>query len=153
MIKVLFVCVHNSARSQMAEAFLNDLGKGYFIAESAGLEPGTINPLIVKVMAEIGYDLSQNKTNSVFDYFKEGRLYSIIVKVCDQENGQRCPIFPLAMNVLDWTFEDPADFSGTEEEKLEQARQLRNKIRENVIAMIDAYKETIEILEKHDEKK
>ena len=143
MIKVLFVCVHNSARSQIAEAFLNDLGKDYFIAESAGLEPGTINPLIVKVMAEVGYDLSQNTTNSVFDYFKEGRLYSIIVKVCDLENGQRCPIFPLAMNVLDWTFEDPADFTGTEEEQLEQARHLRYKIRENVIDLINTYKDSI----------
>lgn len=143
MIKVLFVCVHNSARSQMAEAFLNDLGSDYFIAESAGLEPGTINPLIVKVMSEVGYDLSQNATNSVFDYFKESRLYSIIVKVCDMENGQRCPVFPLAMNVLDWPFEDPADFTGTEEEKLEKARHLRYKIRENVIDLINTYKDSI----------
>ncbi|WP_303870043.1 arsenate reductase ArsC [Acetobacterium wieringae] len=140
MIKVLFVCVHNSARSQMAAAFLNDLGKEHFIAESAGLEPGTINPLIVKVMAELGYDLSQNTTNSVFDYFKEGRLYSIIVKVCDLENGQRCPVFPLVMNVLDWPFEDPADYTGTAEEQLEKARHLRDKIRENVVDLINNYK-------------
>ena len=145
MIKVLFDCVHNSARSQMAEAFLNDLGRDYFVAESAGFEPRPINPLIVNVMAEIGYDLSKNEAHSVFDYFKEGRLYSIIVKVCDQENGQRCPVFPLTLTTLDWNFEDPADFTGTEEEKLEQARHLRYKIRENVIDMINTYKDSIEI--------
>jgi arsenate reductase len=94
-------------------------------------------------MAEVGYDLSQNDTNSVFDYYKEGRLYSYIIKVCDLENGQRCPVFPLARNVLDWNFEDPAAFTGTEEEKLEKARHLRYKIRENVIDLINTYKDSI----------
>lgn len=127
----------------MAEAFLNDLGRDYFVAESAGFEPSPINPLIIKVMNEIGYDLSSNETKSVFDFFKEGRLYSIIVKVCDQENGQRCPVFPLTLTTLDWNLEDPANFTGTEEEKLKKARDLRNKIRENVIDMINTYKGSI----------
>jgi len=68
--KVLFVCVHNSARSQMAEAFLNALAGDRFYAESAGLEPGKINPFVVKVMKEVGIDISNNKIDSVFDFFK-----------------------------------------------------------------------------------
>lgn len=92
MLKVLFVCVHNSARSQMAETFLNDLGKEYFFAESAGLEKGELNPNVVEVMKEIGYDISNNQTKSVFDFFKSGKSYTYVIKVCDEMNGQRCPI-------------------------------------------------------------
>lgn len=143
MIKVLFVCVHNSARSQMAEAFLNRLGKGNFIAESAGLEPAPINPLVIIAMREIGYDISKKETHSVFDYFNEGRRYSYIVKVCDQISGQKCPIFPLTLKVLDWNFEDPAAFTGTDEEKLEKVQILRDKIKEKVIALIKDYETTV----------
>lgn len=143
MIKVLFVCVHNSARSQMAEAFLNRLGKGNFIAESAGLEPAPLNPLVVRAMREIGYDISKKEPHSVFDYFNEGRRYSYIVKVCDQENGQKCPIFPLTLKVLDWNFEDPSKFIGTDEEKLDKIRILRDKIKDNVIALIKDYEITV----------
>jgi len=142
MIKVLFVCVHNSARSQMAESFLNRLGKGNFIAESAGLEPAPLNPLVVRAMSEIGYDISKKESHSVFDYFNEGRRYSYIVKVCDQENGQKCPIFPLTLKVLDWNFEDPAGFTGTDEEKFDKVRILRDKIKDNVIALIKDYEIT-----------
>ena len=74
-VKVLFVCVHNSARSQMAETFLNSMGNGKFIAESAGLEPGVLNPVVVDAMREIGFDLSQNKTKSVFEFFKQGKKF------------------------------------------------------------------------------
>ena len=81
MQKVLFVCIHNSARSQMAETFLNDLGEGRFVAESAGLEKGVLNPIVVEAMAELGYDISNNQTDSVFDFFKEGRNYDYVVKV------------------------------------------------------------------------
>ena len=71
MTRVLFVCVHNAARSQMAEAFLNRLGEGRFTAQSAGLEPGTLNPYVVRAMQEIGYDLSGNQTKGVFDFYRE----------------------------------------------------------------------------------
>ena len=77
--RVLFVCIHNSARSQMAEAFLNKYGKGHFIAESAGLEPGKMNPNVVKVMLEKGIDLSQKGTQGVFDLFKKGTQYDAVV--------------------------------------------------------------------------
>lgn len=137
MKKVLFVCVHNAARSQMAEAFLNRLGEGLFIAESAGLEPGVLNPDIIDVMREIGYDISQNKTKSVFDFYKEGKRFHYVVKVCDQINGQKCPIFPSTIKVLDWNHEDPAEFKGGKEERLAQARELRDSILRNIQEMID----------------
>lgn len=92
--RVLFVCVHNSARSQMAEAFLNNLGGDRFEAVSAGLEPGTLNPLVVEVMKEAGIDISQNRTKSVFDLFKKGELFSYVITVCDEASAQRCPVFP-----------------------------------------------------------
>lgn len=140
MIKVLFVCVHNSARSQMAEAFLNDLGKGIILAESAGLEPAPINELVVKAMNEIGYDISRNSVDSVFDFFKEGRRYNMIIKVCDMDSGQKCPVFPLTRQILDWNLPDPNSFEGTEEERLVQIRALRDSIKELVNDLVNVYK-------------
>jgi arsenate reductase len=137
MKKVLFVCVHNSARSQMAEAFLNRLGNGLFIAESAGLEPGNLNPDIVEVMHEIGYDISRNLTKSVFEFYRQGKKYHYVVKVCDQMNGQRCPIFPATLKVINWNHEDPSQYQGNKEERLIQARILRDEIRRNVEEMVN----------------
>ncbi len=130
--KVLFVCTHNSARSQMAETFLNDLGKERFIAESAGLEKGKLNPIVVEAMAELEYDISQNRTDSVFDFFKEGRKYDLVIKVCDQSNAQQCPIFPGAKISWNWDFRDPASFTGTHDERLAQTRTVRDAIRTRI---------------------
>jgi len=94
MEKVLFICVHNSARSQMAEAYLRKYGGKRFVAESAGLEPGVINPLVVEVMKEEGIDLSDKGTNSVYDYYREGRGYDYVITVCSKVAAERCPIFP-----------------------------------------------------------
>ena len=115
-IKVLFVCVHNSARSQMAEAFLNHLAGDRFEATSAGMEAGRLNPLAVKVMSEAGLDIAQNQTKDVFDFFKSGRLFNYVVTVCDAANSERCPIFPGVTQTLHWSFEDPGALTGTEEE-------------------------------------
>jgi len=82
--RVLFICVHNSARSQMAEAFLDEICGDQFEAHSAGLEPGTLNPLAVEAMREIGIDISQKQTQSVFDVFKSGELFSYVITVCDE---------------------------------------------------------------------
>jgi arsenate reductase (thioredoxin) len=128
-VKVLFVCVHNSARSQMAEAFLNEMGDGKFIAESAGLEPGVLNPVVVDVMKEIGFDISQNKTKSVFDFFKQGKRFEYVVTVCDEANSERCPIFPSAIKTLHWSFKDPSSIQGTYEEKLVETRVIRDDIK------------------------
>lgn len=140
MVKVLFVCIHNSARSQIAEAFLNRLGEGLFFAESAGLEAGTLNPYVVKVMQEIDYDLSQNATKSVFDFFQEGRRYQAVIKVCDQINGERCPIFPQTLINENWNLEDPSAIEGDDEAKLSRTREIRDQIQERVLQFIEEHK-------------
>src|SRR5437016_12279175 len=89
--KVLFICVHNSARSQMAEAVLNDICGDYFEAHSAGLDPGTLNPIAVEAMREVGIDISQKETQSVFDVFKSGELFAYVITVCDDTSAERCP--------------------------------------------------------------
>jgi len=128
-IPVLFVCVHNSARSQMAEAFLNRIAGDRFAAESAGLEPGTLNPLVVEVMAEVGIDISGNATKSVFDFLKQGRHFAYVITVCDEAAAERCPIFPGVFKTIRWSFADPSSFEGTHEEKLARTREVRDQIR------------------------
>jgi arsenate reductase (thioredoxin) len=126
--KVLFVCIHNSARSQMAEAFLNKYGEGKYKAESAGLEPGKMNPNVVKVMQEVGIDLSQKGTQSVFDLFRKGSLYNAVITVCDGASAEQCPIFPGKVKRIAWSFEDPSAFRGTAEEVLQHTRAVRDEI-------------------------
>jgi len=133
-IKVLFVCVHNAARSQVAEAFMNHLCAPEFEAESAGFEPGELNPLAVEAMKEAGIDISGNRTKSVFDLFKQGRLYSFVITVCDESSAQMCPIFPGITSRLHWSFEDPSAFTGSGEERLEKMRRVRDQIRDKVQA-------------------
>lgn len=128
-LKVLFVCVHNSARSQMAEAFLNQLAGDKYYAESAGFDPGKLNPFVVNVMKEIGIDISENKTKSVFNLFKEGRIFNFVICVCDAANAEKCPIFPGVTKRINWSFEDPALFTGTHEEILARIRLVRDKIK------------------------
>ncbi len=131
-IKILFVCVHNSARSQMAEAFVNRFYSDKYIAESAGLEPGKLNPLVVKSMAEIGIDISKNETNDVFDFFKEGRKYDYVITVCDEASGQRCPVFPGATKTINLSFDDPSALVGTDEEKLSRIAIIRDEIKNSI---------------------
>jgi arsenate reductase len=131
--RVLFVCVHNGARSQMAEAFLNSLAGDRFEAHSAGLEPGVLNPLVVEVMKEMGIDISQKQTKSAFDLFKKGELFSYVVTVCDAASAEMCPIFPgLVTKTIHWSFEDPSAFTGTHEERLEQTRKVRDAIKRKI---------------------
>jgi arsenate reductase len=130
--KVLFLCVHNSARSQMAEAYLKKFGGGKFHVESAGLEKGTLNPLAVEVMAEDDIDISGNQTKGVFDFFKAGKIFHYVVTVCDAEASEHCPVFPGMMKKLNWNFPDPSQFKGTHEERLVQTRIVRDQIKEAV---------------------
>lgn len=129
---VLFVCVHNSARSQMAEAFLNQRCPDDFAAESAGLEPGTMNPLAIAAMREVGIDIANNGTKSTFDLFKLGKQYSYVITVCDETSAERCPIFPGGARRLHWSFSDPAALQGTWDERLAQARLIRDQIRARI---------------------
>lgn len=132
--KVLFVCVRNAARSQIAEAFLNRICPDDFAAESAGLEPGTLDPLAIEVMREVGIDISANETKSVFDLFKTGRLYSFVITVCDEASAERCPIFPGHATRVHWSFTDPATLQGPWEERVLQARVVRDAIRAQIMA-------------------
>ena len=135
--RVLFVCVHNSARSQMAEGFLNTLSPDRFQAESAGMEPGELNPLAVESMREVGIDISNNKTKSVFDKYKQGELFHYVITVCDEASAEACPIFPgLRTHTLHWSFEDPASYTGTQHEKLQRTRIIRDQIKEKILEFI-----------------
>jgi arsenate reductase (thioredoxin) len=138
--KVLFVCIHNSARSQMAEAFVNTFYGDKFIAESAGLEPGKLNPLVIKSMAEIGIDISKNKTKDVFEFYKNEKQFDYVITVCDETSGERCPIFPSALKSIHWSFEDPSSFTGTEEEKLIKIAKVRDSIKTKVEEFINSFK-------------
>src|SRR5438046_10687021 len=126
--RVLFICVHNSARSQIAEAFLDKICGDQFEAHSAGLEPGKLNPLAVEALREVGIDISKNKTQAVFDVFKSGELFAYVITVCDESEAEGCPIFAGVTKRLHWSFPDPSKFSGSTEEKMQETRRVRDKI-------------------------
>jgi len=130
--KVLFVCIHNSARSQMAEAFLNQLCGDEFAAQSAGIEPGQLNPIVVAAMREAGLDISGNRTKSVAGMIESGTRFDYVITVCDETSAERCPIFPGDGTRLHWGFPDPSGFSGRPEEKLAQVRQVRDAIKAKI---------------------
>lgn len=116
----------------MAEAFLKQLTGDRFEVESAGLEPGKLNPLAVEVMKESGIDISQNKIKSVFDFYKQGKRYDYVITVCDESQSAGCPVFPGAVKQIHWGFDDPSRFEGTHEEKLQQTRVVRDAIKRKI---------------------
>lgn len=118
----------------MAEAFLKQRCPDDFAAESAGLEPGTVHPLAIAAMREIGIDISNNETKSSFELFKAGRQFSYVITVCDETSAERCPIFPGGARRLHWSFPDPAALAGTWEERLAQTRLIRDQIRAKIEA-------------------
>ncbi|SRR5258706_8174289 len=130
--RVLFICIHNSARSQMAEAWLNHFCRECFEAESAGLEPGTLNPLIVEAMQEAGIDISRKKTQGVFDVIKSGRAFAYVITVCDETSAERCPVFVGVTKRLHWSFPDPSTLTGTKEEKMAGVRTIRDQIKAQI---------------------
>ncbi|HLX13283.1 MAG TPA: arsenate reductase ArsC [Bacteroidota bacterium] len=127
-LRVLFVCIHNSARSQMAEAFLKFHGRDGYEVESAGIEPGSLNPLVVEAMNEVGIDISANRTKDVGDFLKQGKWFNYVITVCDETAAERCPVFPGAVKRLHWGFPDPSALKGTREETLAQIRKIRDAI-------------------------
>jgi arsenate reductase (thioredoxin) len=132
MKKVLFVCIHNSARSQMAEAFLNAACPENFSARSAGIEPGRLNPVVVQAMAEVGLDISGNPTKSVAEFLRRQEAFDYVVTVCDETSAERCPVFPGRTTRLHWGFPDPSSFQGTPEEKLAFTRRVRDQIKARI---------------------
>ena len=132
--KVLFICVHNSARSQMAAALLNQRCGEFFQADSAGLEPGKLNPLAVEVLREAGIDISRNKTRAVFDVFVSGELFAYVITVCAESEAAGCPIFAGVTKRLHWSFPDPSKLTGSYEERLEGTREIRDQIGDRIEA-------------------
>jgi arsenate reductase len=129
-LKVLFICQHNSGRSQIAEAYLRKFYGADIETESAGFEPSdAVNPMVVRVMKEEGIDLSGKTPRSVFELFKQGRLFDHIITVC-QEGEALCPVFPGIAKRWHWPFPDPAEVQGSESERLGQVRQIRDRIRD-----------------------
>lgn len=133
--KILFICVHNSARSQMAAALTNRACGDYFEADSAGLEPGKLNPLVIEALQEIGINISENKTQRVFDVLKSGQIFQYVITVCSEAEAEGCPIFPGVTTRLQWPFDDPSKFTGDHDQRLEQTRRVRDQI----AARIDAF--------------
>lgn len=131
MDKVLFLCTGNSCRSQMAEAFLRLYGSDQFEAFSAGLQPTEINPFTYKVMAELGLDLAGQRSKGV-DEFLGKELFQYLITVCDDAD-KNCPtVWPGVSQRLHWSFEDPAKFEGSEEERLAKFRAVRDQIQRRV---------------------
>lgn len=122
----------------MAEAYLNSMAPDRFEASSAGISPGALNPLAVKVMAEDGIDISRNSTKSVEAFLSRGDFFDIIITACEPA-AKSCPVFP-GTNVLHWTFDDPSKVSGTETEKLAKVRKIRDEIRLKIVKWIKEYK-------------
>jgi len=141
MRTILFICEHNSARSQMAQAYLNHYADGTLQAESAGLEPGTLNPLVVEALREDGIDIAGAPTRSVFDLYKQGKQYDAVITVCSPEVSRKCPIFPGRVLRQNWAFDDPWSFIGPPEERLQQTRVVRDQIKRKVREFITAYRE------------
>lgn len=132
--KVLFVCTHNSARSQMAEAFLRFFYGDHYEALSAGTEPTGIHPLTIKVMAEVGLDLSVQRSKSVDEFI--GQEIDLVITVCDSAK-EKCPFFPYGKKRIHYSFPDPASSVGSEKDQLEAFRQVRDEIKKWVIATFE----------------
>jgi arsenate reductase len=138
--RVLFICLDNSARSQIAAAYLNALGAGRFKADSAGYKPKGINPLAIEVMQEEGIDISEKATNDLFNLYKEGRQFGYVINICDTAKGEECPIYPGNMNRVTWPVEDIANGKGSIEEKLDKMRKVRDEVKELVREFIGEVK-------------
>ena len=120
----------------MAEAFLNHLAGDRFEALSAGFEPTVLNPLAVDAMKEVGIDISKNQTKSVWELYRRGELFRYVITVCDSKTAEQCPIFPGVATTMNWSFDDPASFTGAYEEKLEKTRRVRDAIKAKVETLI-----------------
>ena len=129
--RVLFLCTHNSARSQMAEGLLRHLAGDRFEAMSAGTEATRVRPLAIKAMEEIGIDISWQESKTLNRYL--GEPFDHVITVCDDAN-EACPFFPGAVSRLHWSFEDPSKAQGTEEERLAVYRSVRDQLRERIEA-------------------
>jgi len=116
----------------MAEAWLNQICGKVFRAQSAGLEPGMLNPLAVQAMSEVEIDISSKKTQGISAVLKSGDIFNYVITVCDESSAEKCPIFPGSTRRLNWSFPDPARLTGSEAERLKQVRIIRDQIRARI---------------------
>lgn len=130
--KVLAICIHNSARSQMTEEYLRLECGDRVEVTSAGIEPGNLNPVVVELLKEEGVDITGKATQSVFDLHKSGHRFDYVIAVCDPEAAEKCPVFPAEKKRLHWPFPDPSKATGTMEEKLAYIRPIRDQIKSKV---------------------
>jgi arsenate reductase (thioredoxin) len=130
--RILAICIHNSARSQMTEEFIRKCAGDAVEVESAGIEPGSINPVVAELLLEDGIDIREKATRSVFDLHRAGKSYDYVIAVCDPEAAEKCPIFPAEKKRLHWPFPDPSRATGTTEEKFAYIRPIRDEIRRTV---------------------
>ena len=128
-LRVLFVCTHNSARSQMAEGFLREYGGGRFEVFSAGTEATAVRPEAIEAMAEVGIDISGQQSKTVDRYL--GEPFAWVITVCDQAR-EACPIFPGANETAHWGFDDPSAATGDEAARMAVFRRVRDEIARRV---------------------
>lgn len=133
--RVLFVCTHNSARSQMAEGWLRHLAGDRFEAHSAGTEATQVHPLAIRVMAEVGIDISGQRSKTIEEYL--GQPFDWVITVCDQA-AEACPVFPGGGERLHWSLPDPSKATGSEDQRLAVFRQVRDAIRERIASELIA---------------
>ena len=131
MRRVLFLCTHNSARSQMAEGLLRARGGGAFEAHSAGVEATEVRPLAIVAMAEVGIDISGQTSKRMDTY--AGQPFDTVITVCD-EAREACPVFPGAARTLHWSFDDPSAATGSDEARLAVYRRVRDEIEARIEA-------------------
>jgi len=141
--RALVICIHNSSRSQMTEEYLRRYAGDILEVESAGLEPGTLNPVVVDLLKEDGIDISGKPTKSLFDLHRAGRHFEYIFAVCDPEAKERCPIFPAEKKRIHWPFPDPSKATGTFEEKLAMVRPIREDIKKGVQEWVAEYRQSL----------
>ncbi len=140
--RILAICVHNGGRSQMVEEYLRSFGGDLFDVESAGLEPGEIDPVVAALLKEDGIDISTKKTRSVFDLHRTGARFDYVIAVCSPDAYECCPVFPAEKKRLAWPFADPKEIPGSFEQRLELVRPIRDGIRDRVQAFVERYRKT-----------
>jgi arsenate reductase len=132
--KVLFLCTHNSCRSQIAEGLLRDMAGDKFDIYSAGVEPTSVHPLAKKVMKEIGIDISGHHSKSVDEFLD--KKFDYVITVCDNAR-QTCPFFPGNHELLHWSLEDPAIALGSDEERLLIFRKIRDQLKDHIQKLVN----------------
>jgi len=140
MLDLLIVCDYNSGRSQIACTYFNEYGGNYFTTDCAGLEPMPLNPLVILAMREEGYDISTiDSSKSVFDLIEKQQSYDLIITVCSEESDKKCSDIPCRISRLNWPHLEPKQITGGRLDRFQQIRNLRDRIKVDVIDFIHRY--------------